>query len=120
MLEDVVFTPAAVLSVLAKIEELKDLDVGITETIDGKIQLQVGSSLYTIEEDSTTEIDVPAEVAEDVQQANEDAYRDLAGECDLNMDAPEPVEGGIVGELAKSLWVGGLVRLTAKALTNRK
>lgn len=113
-MENVVFTPASVLSVLTKIDELKDVNIGMTETLDGKLQLQVGESVYELEPQSPTEISVETSVVEKVEDANQDAYEDLAesGEVELQ----EPVTSGILKEIAKTLLVGGMVRLTGKMM----
>lgn len=113
-MENIVFTPASVLSILTKIDELKDVNIGMTETLDGKLQLQVGESVYELEPQAPTEISVETSVVEKVEDANQDAYEDLAesGEVELQ----EPVTSGILKEIAKTLLVGGMVRLTGKMM----
>ena len=39
-MDSIVFTPASLIDLLSQIEELKDYDIGISETIDGQIQLK--------------------------------------------------------------------------------
>ena len=41
-MDSIVFTPASLIDLLSKIEELSDYPIGITETLDGQIQLNVG------------------------------------------------------------------------------
>ena len=114
-MSELVFTPASLLDLLSQIDELKDLDVGLTETIDGKIQLQVGNSVYIIG-DSAESIQVDEQVIEDVSSLNEDTYNDLAVSGQFEDD--QPIESGIIAELAKTLFIGGVARLTAKYLKN--
>lgn len=114
-MDELVFTPASLLDLLSQIDELKDLNVGLTETIDGKIQLQVGDSVYIIG-DSAESIQVDEQVIEDVSNLNEDTYNDLAVSGQFEDD--QPIESGIIAELAKTLLIGGVARLTAKYLKN--
>lgn len=111
--ETFVFTPAALLEVLSNIEELKNYAVGITETIDGKLQLQVGNSVYELEQQSPqTDIDVDEYIVDKVEDINEDAYNSIPE----YEDTSEPVEGGIISELAKNMLLGGMIRLSGKLL----
>lgn len=114
-MDELVFTTASLLDLLSQIDELKDLNVGLTETIDGKIQLQVGDSIYIIG-DSAESIQVDEQVIEDVSSLNEDTYSDLAVSGQFEDD--QPIESGIIAELAKTLFIGGVARLTAKYLKN--
>ncbi len=111
-MDKLLFTPAAVLDLLTQIEELQDYEIGITEELNGQLQLTVGDSVYSIA-DETTDVLVDDTVIEDVEDANMEAYEALSehGEVDLL-----PVESGIIKEVAKTLLVGGLVRLTKKLL----
>lgn len=113
-MNELVFTPAAVLDLLSQIDELKNVDVGITETFDDKLQVVVGDSIYEIENSNVTDIRVDKEVVEEVADTNQQAYDDMAesGEIELN----EPIESGIIKQVAKTLLVGGLVRLGANLL----
>ena len=43
---NLLFTPSAVLDLLVQIDELKDKEVGIVETLDGNLQLSIGDSDY--------------------------------------------------------------------------
>lgn len=116
-MDEILFTPAALIDLLSKIDELKDLDVGISQMPDGTMQLQVGSSTYMIEPEQETEIYVDSSVVEDVEDANLNAYENLSDEFDVT-DEFESVESGIIKEIAKTLLVGGMVRLAAKTLKN--
>ena len=75
---EIVLTPAALLDLLTQIDELKDKDIGVTQGLDGMLQLQIGNSMYEIREDNATEISVDESVTSEINQANIDAYNDLA------------------------------------------
>lgn len=116
MIDNILFTPASLLHILKDIDELKHLDVGITETIDNKIQLQIGDSIYIIDDSDCTEVQVDSSVVSAVDDANMSAYEELEESGDVSIDSPDAIESGIIKELAKTLLVGGMVRLTAKLL----
>lgn len=109
-LNTILFTPAALLDFLSNIDELKDADVGITESAQGDIQVQIGESIYNVDTSQATEIEVDEEVVDQVDEANEEAYDEL------DVDTQDDVEGGIIKEALKTLLVGGLVRMGAKVL----
>ncbi len=112
-MQELVFTPAALLGLLTQIDELKDLDIQIVET-SNNIQLSIGGSTYIIGDYEATDIKVEPDVIEDIEDANSSAYQELEslGEIDLS----ESVESGVLKQIAKTLMVGGLVRLTSKLL----
>lgn len=113
-MNEIVFTPAGLVSLLSKIDEFKDFDVGIVETIDGKLQLQVGESIYELDGSSDIpEVPAPAETVEQVDQINVAAYDALT---DDDFDVREGIEAGLITELVKALKVGGMLRLAAKVL----
>lgn len=107
----IIFTPAAVLELLASIDELADYDISITEDLDGTIRLRVGNSSYEIDPSDVNEVETNIQTIEEIEDVNLDAYNDLETE-----DAQEPIESGIIKEIGKTLLVGGLVRLTNKLL----
>ena len=109
-LNTILFTPAALLDFLSSIDELKDVDVGITESPQGDIQVQIGESIYNVDTSQATEVQVDEEVVDQVDEANEEAYDEL------DVDTQDDVEGGIIKEALKTLLVGGLVRMGAKVL----
>ena len=109
-LNTILFTPAALLDFLSSIDELKDVDVGITESPEGDIQVQIGDSIYNVDTSQATEVKVDEEVVDQVDEANEEAYDEL------DADTQDEVEGGIIKEALKTLLVGGLVRMGAKVL----
>ena len=111
---EILFTPAALLDLLTQIDELSGLEIGLTETFDDKLQLQIGDSTYELEGENITEVQVDESEIDAIQDANLSAYQDLAdtGEIELS----QPVTSGIIKELAKSLLLGGMIRLSAKLL----
>lgn len=110
-MDELVFTPAAVLDLLSSIEELKEYDINFNETGTG-ITLSIGDSQYEIASKDAEVVEVPEEVVEEVAEINEDNYEPYISE----EDEGEAVEGGIVKELLKTLAIGGLVRLTKNAI----
>lgn len=111
----ILFTPAAVLGLLSKIEELQDKDIGISETLDGNLLLTIGDSKYEISSDYAEEVEVSDEAVDAVEEINEEAYSDLGGE-DTSSREFEYVASGVIKEFFKTLLVGGMVRLTNKWL----
>ena len=120
-MEQQLFTPAALLSLLSQIDELKDKQLELTETLDGTMQLCIGDSVYAIEDVAPVVFEVEPEVVEQVDDLNEETYSDMQeiGEVEMfdTEDDDIPIEGGILSELFKTLAVGGMVRLTSKMLT---
>lgn len=112
-MDEIVFTPAAVLSLLTQIEELKDYDIGIKDGIAGRLQVTIGNSVYDVDTGSSVEVVVDEEAVADVEDANQDAYSSLSDSGEVEL---EPINSGVIKQLAKTLLVGGLVRLTSKLL----
>lgn len=113
-MDNVVFTPASVLSLLTKIDELKDINIGMTETMDGKLQLSVGESVYELEPEVDTSVQVDDSVVDKIEDVNQQTYEDLAEDGEVELQ--EEVTGGVLKEIAKTLLLGGMVRLTGKML----
>lgn len=113
-MDNVVFTPASVLSLLTKIDELKDVNIGMTETMDGKLQLSVGESIYELEPEVDTSVQVDDSVVDKIEDVNQQTYEDLAEDGEVELQ--EEVTGGVLKEIAKTLLLGGMVRLTGKML----
>lgn len=111
------YTNAAILNLLTSIDELKDYNVAITESLDGLTQIQIGDSYYQIdpEESDITDIEVSESDLENVEDANVSAYEDLI-EQTIVEEQIEPIESGLLKEIVKSLALGGLIRLGAKLL----
>lgn len=112
---DLVFTPASILDLLNQIDELKDYDIGITETFDNKLQLQIGESIYEFELDDATEVTAPEDVVDSIESINEEAYADLVSEDGFE-DTHEVIESGLLKEAVKTLLLGGAIRMIKKLL----
>lgn len=115
-MNELVFTSAAIIDLLSSIEELKDYQIGVTETLDGGLQVQVGDSIYVIESEAITEVETAQRVVEQIDEINTTAYEDM--EEKYEMEVTDTVESGIIKELAKTLLIGGVVRMAAKTLKN--
>lgn len=115
----ILLTPATLLSILVQIDELQNKDIQLSENPDGSLGLSIGTSDYHIHPDTIIEVPAAEQYVEDVEDANESEYQDLAdaGEVELSSDV---VEGGVLKELAKTLLVGGLIRLSDKLLHKDK
>lgn len=112
---EIVFTPAALLDIVSKIDELSEYEIGLTTTLDNQLQLQVGDSVYDLTSESdVNDISVDDSVVEDVSEINEDAYEQI---LDDDGEEAEPIESGLVKELIKTLAIGGVVRLGKNYLT---
>lgn len=105
-MDTVVFTPSAVLDLLCQIQELSDLDIELKEYAN-RIELTIGDSTYSINTSSVSEVAAEEETIEDIEDVNEIGY-ETAGE--------QSVESGLLTALAKTLLLGGMVRLTTKML----
>lgn len=112
-LSTILFTPAALLDFLSSIEELSDVDISVTEGIDGSIQVSIGDSTYSIDTSDATDVNVDPEVIDEVDELNQETYDELSAEYE---DVSDDVEGGIIKEALKTLLVGGLVRMGVNAL----
>lgn len=113
-MEELILTPSALLDLLLQIDELKDKDIGITEALDGNLQLQIGDTVYTIESDEIVDIPTDVETVETVTEIKDAAYDELEESGEI--DNQESIQSGIIGSLAKSLFIGGMARLTADLL----
>lgn len=128
--EEILFTSAAILDLLSQIDELADKDLHIDKTIDDKIQLTIGSSVYEISNEPNTTIEVSDETIDDITEATVDAYQELLDrpieyKSDISEDNDsvtqipedaEPIQGGIIKEAVKSLLLGGMIRFAKNRL----
>lgn len=116
-MEQLVFTPAGLLDLLLQIDQLNECSIQLTETLDGQLQLQIDDDIYIIQPKVDDSVVISETAADELQEANDDAYADLqaSGEVAIE-DISTVVESGVIKELAKTLLVGGLVRLTNKLL----
>lgn len=122
-MEQYIFTPSSILDLLSQIDELKDYDIGLTETFDNNFRLTVGDSVYDIEPDDVNKISVSNEVVEDIIDTNESTYEDLEDSGLVSYEDQVDITSGIIKEALKTLLIGGMVRLTGKLVgkdANRK
>lgn len=115
---ELLFTPASVLSLLVQVDELSDKEIGLTQTVDNHLQLQIGDSIYEIVPDDVVDVTTSSKELDEVSDANIDTYEALADDGTIDFDTP--VEGGILTQIAKTLLIGGLVRLGNKILNKDK
>lgn len=115
-MDEILFTPAGVIDLLSQMDELAGQEISITDSGSGSIQIQVGESSYQILKEDTVEVQVDSAVIEEVNHVNEEAYQDLEDSGEVEISEQESVESGIVKEFLKTLLVGGVVRLAAKAI----
>lgn len=113
-MDEIVFTPAAVLDLLTQIEELEGYEIGIKDGVSDKLQVTVGESVYTIDTNNVAEVHVDESTVNDVEDVNQDAYSSMSDSGEVEL---EPINSGIIKQFAKTLLVGGLVRLTSKILS---
>lgn len=114
-MEELVFTPAGLLDLLSQIDELSDVNIGLTETLSGDLELRVGDNTYIISADHATDVPADDDIISDISDINDDAYSEMESSGQVSLD--QPIESGIIKELAKTLLVGGIARLTAKYLS---
>lgn len=107
------FTPAALLDFLSQVDELSEYELSISELDSGGLFVQIGESSYHLNNDSIVDVSAPARTVEEVEDLNESTLSDLEDSGDVEL---VPVESGIIKQLAKTLLVGGVVRLAAKLL----
>lgn len=114
---ELVFTPASLLDIISKIDELSQYEVGLTTTLDGQLQLQVGDSVYDLTSESdVNNINVDDSVVDDVSEINEDAYDQIVSD---DGEDTQPIESGLIKEMIKTLAIGGVVRLGKNYLTSQ-
>ncbi len=109
MNDEILFTPSSLVELLSQVEELNGLDITVSES-EGVISLGVGDTTYQISTNNAEEVEVDEEAIEQVAEVNDSVYEEFESD-------EEAVEGGLIKELAKSLMVGGLVRLTNKYMS---
>ena len=108
-MHEIVFTPAALLEVLQQIDELSAFDISVVQH-SSSIDLTIGNSTYFIPTRDAEPVEVSYDAVEQVTEVNDATYSELD-----SVDS-DIIEGGIIKELAKSLLIGGMVRLTTKLL----
>lgn len=116
----ILFTPASLIDLLSKIDELSDYDINIAESLDGGLQLTVGESTYAIVDDYVTDISVDEEVVDKIDDINVETYESLSQDLDISYSDDVPIESGFFGELAKDIAIGGLVRFGYNLIKGKK
>lgn len=112
-MDELIFTPAAILDMLMQIDELSEYDIELTEVQDG-ILLTIGDSKYQLRSsDPNDEVFVDDEVIDEIRDLKDAAYDGLEG---VEVSENEDITSGVLKELFKSLLVGGMVRLTTRML----
>ena len=111
----ILFTPAALLDLLSQIEEFEEFDLGLSESLSGDLQLQVGNSYYDLQAgNNEVEIELDDMDLEAIEDSNSATYEDLIED---GATSEEPIESGIIKEALKTLMIGGVVRLAKHYLT---
>ena len=106
---EVLYTSASVVDLLSQISELQGKTIDINET-DNQAVITIDDTEYTIPYNNATEIEVDDSVIDEVADITDTAYDEM------DESTSEDITSGILKELAKTLFVGGLVRLTGKLL----
>lgn len=110
-MDELLFTPSAVLGLLTQIDELSDKDISFDEKDDSLI-ITVGTTQYIIQNEGAENIEVSEDIIEDVSEVNQEGYEKLV-EDGVEFSYGR-IEGGIIKELAKNMLLGGMIRLTNK------
>ena len=106
-MNETVITTTGLMEILTQIDELADYDITVSDDSNGDITISIGDSVYNVSPSETVE--VPDEVVEDLAEINDDVY-----EQSEYADDEEYISSGVMKEVAKTLLVGGLVRLASK------
>lgn len=106
---EVLYTSAAVVDLISQINELQGKTIDINET-DSQAIITIDDTEYTIPYNNAAEIEVDDFIVDEVADITDSAYEDM------DESVPDDITSGILKELAKTLFVGGLVRLTGKLL----
>lgn len=117
---EIVLTPSALLEFLLQIDELSGMEVGVSESLDGNIEVSIGDSDYIIDCSDAEHVSVDDSVVDTISDIDESNYDEIVDNYD-NVDGSSPsddeaVEGGILKEIAKTLAIGGLARLSGNVL----
>ena len=117
-MDELLFTPVSVFDLLSQIDELSGVPLEWEEDSNGNIQLKIGQSSYTINANDSTEIEVAPEVIDVISDVTCAAYDEISAQPSEDADflGAESVQSGILKEIAKSLLLGGMIRLSAKLL----
>lgn len=106
--ESKVLTISGLISFLSEIEQLKGIDMQVSEDENGW-SIAIGEDIYRLE--SENEIEVDSDIVDSIEEIDEEGWDEVP-----DVVEEEPVEGGVIKELLKTLAIGGLVRLTKNAI----
>ena len=112
-MDELLFTPAALLDFLVQVDELKDKYISVSES-DSDILISIDNATYKIVPTDVTDVEVSEDDIEDIDEASMETYSELENSGDITLS--DSVTGGVIKELGKTLLVGGMVRLTTKLL----
>lgn len=115
-MSEIVFTPASVLALLTEIEELKNRNITFSELDDGSIQFKIDTNTYVISADGAEDVEIDDDAMAQIAEINETGYDMLEAEG-IEFDDNDVVEGGIIKELIKTLFIGGMARLNNKMMS---
>ena len=119
-MEQYIFTPSSVLDLLTQIDELKEYDIGLTETFDNQFRLTIGDSVYDINSENPDIVSIDDSALNNIVGLNEDTYEDLQESGSVEIENKDvDITSGIIKEALKTLLVGGMVRLTGKLLRSK-
>lgn len=111
---ETLFTPAAVLELLTNIEELKDVPISLSEPSGNSINIQVGNNTYQIMLNSALKCVMDKDTVDVIEDEADSAFATLAENDDIVVE--DPVEGGLIKGIVKSLLLGGLIRAVPKLI----
>ena len=121
-MSEVLYTSAAVADLISQLDEFKGKVVHITDTPDGA-EIRIDEAVYNIPYRDAEDIEVDEAAMDEVTDVLDEAYSAFDNEDVLidgvgaaNIDTQEDISSGVLKNIAKTLLVGGLVRLTAKLL----
>lgn len=128
-MEEILFTPAALLELLAQMKEFENDEVAVYEDLSGNVIISVNGNEYILDCSNSIEIDVEPAIVETISDLNEEVYEELIENGDFSNIDPlvdpvedgtpdDSIEGGILKELATTLLVGGAVRMGGAAIKN--
>ena len=115
--DTLVFTPAGVLELLTQINELDDYDIGLYETPSG-MKLHIGDSCYDLPTSDATDISIESSAVEILDAVNDIAFDNIDKSVGLERVDNDTIESGLLKEIAKTLLLGGMVRLSKKILSD--
>lgn len=113
-MDELLFTSASVLDLLSNIEELKDKNLDIEETSSG-VTITIGEIAYQVKSSQAAQVEVDEAVIEEIDNITTEAYEELSTQG-VAVNEQEGVQGGPIKSLLKTLFLGGMVKMTAKML----